>query len=374
MPASRFSYSWSSGEPSAGEAAPRPPTRDPAEASLDLERRLAVLAAERLRAPEEVVAETSRAVQGWSFELPLAWSWRELGLALERGLEAWDAAQGWRGTCAVWLDALRRAWHAGSREPEACAPVERIAEELGLWAATPRDGATGDDPEIFGPWSGEPYAGGRRLASRGELAREAARELERGETILVAAHSDALALALEAAWRRGAAPEVWVAEGAPHFDGRILARRLARAGVAVRLGYDGAALAAVPRADRVWVPTEAVGAEAFLARAGTRALLEEARRLEVPSAVLATSDQLVPGGTLRTPAWCEADSALLWDDAPEGVTLETQAYERVPLDLVDRMTTERGSESPAALALRGLRVEAAPACGAGAEHAASGAR
>ena len=84
-----------------------------------------------------------------------------------------------------------------------------------------------------------------------------------------------------------------------------MARRLSRAGLAVSVCYDSALHAALDRADRVWLGTEAIGANAFLARVGTRGLLEEAARREVPVELLATSDKLMPAGELSRPSWPE---------------------------------------------------------------------
>ena len=92
-------------------------------------------------------------------------------------------------------------------------------------------------------------------------------------------------------------------------------------------------------------------------RVGTRALLNEARRLEVPTAVLATSDKLVPDGELALPLWSERDTWLLWENAPEGVRLDSQAYESVPLDLPGVFATEQGRLSATELSLRCLRIE-----------------
>jgi translation initiation factor 2B subunit (eIF-2B alpha/beta/delta family) len=156
---------------------------------------------------------------------------------------------------------------------------------------------------------------------------------------------------------------VIVAECLPTLEGRRMARRLSRAGLAVSVCYDAALHAALERADRVWLGTEAVGAGAFLARVGTRSLLEEARRREVPAQLLATSDKLMPAGDLARPAWPERDTWLLWDDAPENVRLETQCYELAPLDLVEHTITECGRESPVGLNLRALRATRPAACG-----------
>jgi translation initiation factor 2B subunit (eIF-2B alpha/beta/delta family) len=197
--------------------------------------------------------------------------------------------------------------------------------------------------------------------------------VERGEVILLDAFSDTVALALELLARAGRRPHALVAELRPDLDGRRMARRLAQHGIPVSVCYDAALCSNVPRADRIWLSTEAIGSDALLARAGTRSLVEEAERCEVPVYVLATSDKLVPGGELRLPSFCERGDAAAWDDAPptpptpptpNGVRVESQMYEPVPLDMLPRFITEIGTETPTALHLRALRIESAPPCAA----------
>jgi len=272
------------------------------------------------------------------------------GSELEAELGPWIEEQAWRGPCALWLDSARLAWASAAERSEEGghgSPHELLVEEASAWCGE-EEAESGAD---------------RRLPSRAALASFAAADLGRGEVILVTAWSETVALALEAAWRLGRRPEVLLGEGMPGVDGRRMARRLSRAGIPVTMSYDAALLDLVPRADRVWLSTEAIGAGAFLGRRGTRSLLEECSRREVPAKILATSDKLVPGGELRLPAWGERDTWLLWEDAPEGVRLESQCFERVPLDLAGGLLTEIGFETPSALHLRALRVEAAPPCG-----------
>jgi translation initiation factor 2B subunit (eIF-2B alpha/beta/delta family) len=138
-----------------------------------------------------------------------------------------------------------------------------------------------------------------------------------------------------------------------------MARRLAATGAKLRCVYDAALAGAVGRADRVWLGTEGIGADSFSARVGSRAMLEEARRLEVPTCLLATSDKLLPAGELRLPAWADHETWLLWEDAPDGVRLDSQPWEAVPLSLVDVVATEHGPERAADLALRCLRTDTA---------------
>jgi hypothetical protein len=324
---------------------------------------------DRTSTSEELVLDASRRLRAWLAEQPEAWEWERAGRELEAQLRVFDAQQGWRGPCAVWSDSLRRAWHHGralSRQRPGASARDTLAAEIAVWLAG-RDGVSvpalaASVPSPSPTWTGEPHAAGLRWPARADLALHAAAALERGEVILVNAFSNTVALALEAAQRAGKRPHALIAEGSPFRDGLRLAERLAPAGIPVTLCYDASLPASLPRADRVWLSTEAIGSDALLARVGTRFLVEEADRIEVPVQVLATSDKLMPGGELSLPRFCALDTALLWEDAPPGVRLESQAYEAVSLDLLPQFVTEIGAETATALHLRALRVEVAPPC------------
>jgi len=305
--------------------------------------RLAEVASDRAAPARRIVQETSGILRRWLLELPDEHPLD--GGGLEAELATWIEEQAWRGPCALWLDSLRAAWHASADRGET---RSALALEASAWCAD----------EDAGPGVA------RRLPSRAALAERAAADLGRGETVLVTAWSETVALALEAAWRLGKRPEVLLGEGSPGLDGRRMARRLVRAGIPVTMAYDAALPALVPRADRLWLSSEAIGAGELLARVGTRDLLEECARRDVPARVLATSDKLMPGGGLRLPAWSERETWLLWEDAPEGVRLESQCFEAVPLELAGNFLTEIGPEAAPALHLRALRVETAQPCGA----------
>lgn len=311
---------------------------------------LGPLVGDRASSALELVREASEALLDWLAEEEGAEAaWDELAGLLEAELVAFDESQGWRGPVAHWLATLRRLLALGRAGSFDAPAREVLAEELGLWLDGEGAGS--------GPWDGAPLAPGRRSPDRARCAETAAAAVERGEVILTHGWSDTVALALEEVHARGLDPEIVLAEGGADLAGRRMARRLVSRGAKVRVVYDAALVDAVVRADRVWLGTEAIGAEALLARVGTRAMLAEARRLEVPSTVVATSDKLLPGGELRLPAWCERAAWLLWERAPEGVRVDSQMFERVPLDLPDRFATEHGSCGPADVSLLALRTD-----------------
>jgi hypothetical protein len=360
MPATRRS-SLEMGLPGTTPAGPE--LRGPqVEAPRDLGVLLAGLADDRELSALDLVLGTARTLLDWTIAWPVEVDAVQAGRELERGAAAWVDAQAWRGPCALFLHTLRRTWrdhHARGRDHLQAV----LAEEIGLWLWSVEEGLEEFD-ENTANWNGTPLARGRRLPSRRAAAEHAAAELRHGETVLATAWSDTVARGLETAWMDGKRPRLLIHEGLPELDGRRMARRLVREGVPVTLVYDSALPSWIESADRIWLSTEAIGAREFLARVGTRLLIDEAHRRGVPVSLVATSDKLVPGGELELPAWCAERAELLWEEPEEGVKLELAFHEAVPLDLVDRLITEAGQETPAQLALRALREEPEPPCGA----------
>jgi len=343
MSSQRLSFRW-----------PEVRAGGPGDGLAPLAERLGEAAHDRAATAEALVYEAAGFLREALEQEPGRLAEREVGPRLERDLAPWIAAHGWRGPCALFVDSLRAALHA--------------APESGTRAAL------GRELEAWVP-------GGGRLADRRAVAPAAIATLARGETVLVHGYSETVALALEGARRAGREPTALLSESAAELGGQRMARRLALAGVDVRLGYDAAVLGAVREVDRVWIGVEAIGAGAFVARVGTLHLLEEARRCEVPSAALTTSDKLVPAGRIDLPAWGDEEHWSLWPDPPAGVRLESQAFERVPIELCGAWLTEVGRERIADLCVRALRLRQEAPClrqeaarPAGAPHAPAPAR
>ena len=166
--------------------------------------------------------------------------------------------------------------------------------------------------------------------------------LESGELILIHGWSETVARGVELALAKGITPEIIVSEGGPDLGGRRLARRLVASGLTVRFVYDAALVDAVRRVDRLWLGTEAIGARHFIGRVGTRAALERASELDIPSAVIATTDKITPTGRVSEPTWSADEPWHLWEGAPHGVTVESQSFEHVPLELAGAFATNEG--------------------------------
>jgi len=326
-----------------------PPTAGVASADSEetLGERLQGLAEDRGLTAAEVVRRAARETHGWLCAESRADA--GIGVALRFEQDALIEAHGWRGTVAGFAAALAEVEQLVPDDGEP-ALREALATECSHWLETPGSIAAAEWTDGATPL---------RIPDRAECARpllDGPNGVEAGETILIHGWSETVARGIELAQARGLAPEVIVSEGGPDLGGRRLARRLVASGLTVRFVYDAALVDAVRRADRVWLGTEAIGARALLGRVGTRALLERARDLDVPTAVLATSDKLVPGGELTLPTWAGDEPWHLWEGAPQDVFVESQSFEIVPHELVDTFATDLGVLRPAEFAVRALRL------------------
>ena len=365
MPPSRFTYAW------IVDGTPTTPARTTPGTAL--EARLRPLTDDRRASAEEQVRAVNEIVADWVEEKDRDWSWDDAARELEAGLAAWSVAHGWRGACALWLDALRRTWSWGARQTSSAQrssaqqrviPRAVFAEELGLWSQAGEE-VREDHPE-FGDWNGEPLAPGRRMPLVSRIARNAAEALEADETILTSGYSATLALALERADELGKRASLLVGESRADDGGLRMAERLSERGIAVTIVRDAALVEALPRADRVWLASEAIGAAQMYAPIGAAALVLEAEREGVPVQILASAATLVPGGELVAVPddWCKSpEDARLARELPPHARFEDAVVEELALDLPLEFLTEIGFEEPHELALRALRLERAPRCG-----------
>ncbi|MEL6712833.1 MAG: hypothetical protein AAFP86_03625 [Planctomycetota bacterium] len=323
-----------------------------------LEGRVAGLADDRGVTAADLVRKVAREAHGWLVgpDSP------DVGIegALDDELRALVDAHGWRVPFARFVAALLGA--ADSAEPGApqYARREAMAAECALWF---EGGAEAGATAPAGP-DGEPRLGSKERCADPLLAGPLA--VTRGEVVLVHGWSETVARGLELARARGLEPAAIVSEGGAALGGRRLARRLSAGGMDVSFVYDAALVSALERADRVWIGSDAIGAHAFVARMGTRALVERASQLGVDVAVLATSDKFTPEARPSLPRWAADEPWHLWEGAPAAVSVESQAFELVPLDLVRVFATERGSWSAADVRARAsapVESAAAPVTG-----------
>jgi hypothetical protein len=156
-------------------------------------------------------------------------------------------------------------------------------------------------------------------------------------------------------------------EGRPALEGQRLAARLASSGIAVTCFGDAAIGHGLPSADAVLVGADAVAPEWFLNKSGTRMLAAAAAQQGLPVYVVATRDKFVGDAVAARIVVTEGTPMEVWETPPERVTVRNPYFERTPLDLVANVITDLGvlgvgmvpdvcNESQDALTLRALDV------------------
>ncbi len=361
--ANRTTFHWSPGQTHlsadprsrGGSGRALPACAEGSEAVTALRDALSALPDDRLATAAEIVQSASQALMDWALARA-SFDWDTFHERWVRDLDAVQRSHAWRGPVARWFGALS-GLEAEARARGIDAP-QALVEELGLWLDGAEKPAT---PEV---WDGRSLSPGARLPRReacAEAVLSRGARMAVGETLALLSGSWSAQCAVIALQQAGFAPRVLLPEGAPHLWGRRVATRLIEHGVHVTLTYDAALHAALGSVDRLWTGTEAIGAGSFLAPVGAAAWFEEARRLELPTCIVATSDKLMPAGELFLPAEGADDGWLLWDEAPRGVELRTRALEPVCLDRIDAVACELGLLGVGQLALRALVTEHSPA-------------
>jgi len=136
---------------------------------------------------------------------------------------------------------------------------------------------------------------------------------------------ECLAAASAAGLRR-----VLLSEARPAMEGILFAEELENAGFEVVLTADAALPSLLPEADALVVGADAVTGEGFVNKVGTGMLLREARRLGIPTVILAVSRKRL--GTAQLEAWRNTPLDRPGEAVPFAWRGET--FESLPWDLV----------------------------------------
>lgn len=136
--------------------------------------------------------------------------------------------------------------------------------------------------------------------------------------------------------------EVSCGEGRPAMEGRALAARLAALGITVTCMTDAAIAQALTSADAVLVGADAVTADWFLNKAGTRMLAAAAAAQRIPMYVLASRDKFASAAVTSRLTLREAAAGEVWSDPPAGVRIRNVYFEPTPLDDVTGFITDNG--------------------------------
>ena len=199
------------------------------------------------------------------------------------------------------------------------------------------------------------------LEKAGEaIAREAAELLAGAGRVMTYSASRTVFEALAAAWENNKEGVVYCTESRPAGEGLDLARKLAAAGIRVRLGIDAAMLEYVEEADVAVVGADAVTASGVVNKRGTALLALAARHAGKRIYALAGTQKFVPHA-YRLPDEPPKAPAEILPEAPEGVEVDNRYFDVTPLDWFAAVVTEKGSLAPWQVRERISRMDLHPA-------------
>jgi translation initiation factor 2B subunit (eIF-2B alpha/beta/delta family) len=142
------------------------------------------------------------------------------------------------------------------------------------------------------------------------------------------------------------AVNVACAEGRPALEGRGLAASLAQAGVRVTLFSDAAIAEGLPHSNGVVVGADAVAADWFTNKVGTRMLALAGVSVGVPVYVVAARDKFCAPALAPFIRTRDGQSREIWETPPAEVAVRNPYFERVPIDLLTGLITDAGLMPP----------------------------
>lgn len=171
----------------------------------------------------------------------------------------------------------------------------------------------------------------KRWREMDALTREAAKLIAEWPRVVTVSRSGAVESAILQVTQLGVPVEVILMESRPLREGLGLAKRLASAGVRVRLRADAAIAEVLDEPSIVLLGADAVVKKGVVNKIGSRLLTAEAKLLGRPCFALATADKLWPED-LPYPEEKIKPAREIARGLPPGVIVENKYFETVPLD------------------------------------------
>jgi translation initiation factor 2B subunit (eIF-2B alpha/beta/delta family) len=198
-------------------------------------------------------------------------------------------------------------------------------------------------------------------ADRERTARTAAKLVRRNSVVMVYSRSSTVEQALLLAAKEERRFTVLCPEARPNMEGRILARKLAEAGIAVTAFVDAAAFSVFPMADVVLLGADALTPVGLINKVGTSGLALLASGAGVPVYCVAGRLKMLPSASLIDPHREGEHLADVWGECPKGVRVMDRYYDLTQLDAVKGYVVEETILPPAELRsrLRSIRLHPA---------------
>ena len=147
--------------------------------------------------------------------------------------------------------------------------------------------------------------------------------------------------AMKHLYKQGHLSSVILTESRPMYEGRIAAEELSKEGIPVTLFVDAAINQAVQQSDMVFIGADAVSEKNIVNKIGTRILALCARQLNRPVYVLCSRNKFLPE-KINMAQEEEHAFSQVWKKKPKDVSIWNKYFEKVPLDMVDGIITEKG--------------------------------
>ncbi|MEO7272408.1 MAG: hypothetical protein ABIX28_14600 [Vicinamibacterales bacterium] len=133
------------------------------------------------------------------------------------------------------------------------------------------------------------------------------------------------------------------AESRPRREGAALARRLADAGLDIRLFTDAGISSAIPGSDALVIGADAVGPDAFVNKVGSAALCALANSAGVPVYVLVGREKILTANEFERLSGPDRPAPGPPSVFPVTLRLENPTFERVQRHLVSQIITDAGA-------------------------------
>jgi translation initiation factor 2B subunit (eIF-2B alpha/beta/delta family) len=170
------------------------------------------------------------------------------------------------------------------------------------------------------------------IEDRAVTARAAARLVRKDSVVLVYSRSSTVEATLLAAAADGKRFTVLCPEARPGMEGRILARKLAAAGIAVTACIDAAATSLLSSADMVLLGADALVPVGLINKIGTSGIVLLAGAAGVPVYCAAGRLKMLPSASLIDPHREGEHLADVWGESPKGVRVMDRYYDLSRLD------------------------------------------
>ena len=142
---------------------------------------------------------------------------------------------------------------------------------------------------------------------------------------------------------------VYCGEGRPVMEGLVMAKRLTTSGVPVTVYTDAALMSRIVEVDAVWIGGDALSETGLVNKIGSLALAIMAKTLDINFISLMSSDKLISHDMNQFFRFLPQNPREVALDYADELDVVNEYYEKIPLELVDYVFTEKGLFRPSDL-------------------------